>query len=742
MRSPRFLLDSILLCVSAGSLGAQENPWTKQATLPTSGTVMNVAVLSPTEVWAPGAPLLGNVAEIGHTRDAGLSWEVTDLGAHKVNAVFFVDDQHGWAAGNAFRHTTDGGQTWVTDNQWGSIYDLFFLDTQHGWACGNGAVAYRTTDGGLNWAAVSTGGGSTMSSIWFIDEMNGWSVGINGEIVQSTDGGQSWTLAWHADAYLSTIQFFDDQEGWAIGGNTFLHTTDGGQTWMQSVVPQGTWSHGARFFDAMHGISVGEFGNIVRTMDGGQTWSMVQPVGSGPRLWDVEYADLRTVVYSGDGGAIARSLDGGATWSPIQSGAWGITRGLDVHDAQTAWAACQGGEIVRTTNGGKLWERAVVDGFSVYGDLHDIEFSDPLQGWAVGENEYFGGSDGRVSRSTDGGRTWDLQLSIPNAEFFGIAAIDAQTALAYGRGLFASSTCLRTADGGNTWMPAGPPAGNGFRGSFFLDETTGWLVGNSIWKTTDAGLTWTEQQQGSGAQLAAVSFADAQHGWAVGFANQVLRTTDGGQNWVPQDSGASSSTGLMGVSATSPTTAWITGWYGFVARTTDGGQSWQQESIPGASDAYFECAEFLDAERGWVAGDDGIFFRDPGGDCSVLTRYCISTPNSTGAPARMDWDGSCVALENDFRLWASPVPNRAFLFFFGPNQTQTSFGNGFLCVGGGLTRLNPAGLASGNLAQRQVDLAAYGLTAGTTVNFQCWFRDPIGGGAHFNTTDGLSVTFE
>jgi len=742
MSTPQSSRIGALACLLASTLSAQTEPWTKQATVPTFGTVMSVAVLSPTEVWAPGSPILGDVAEICRSFDAGLSWEVIDLGAGQVNAVFFLDALRGWAAGNAFRHTIDGGKTWVRDNDWGSIYDLFFLDAQHGWACGNGGVAYRTTDGGLTWSGVSTPGGATMSSIWFTDLLNGWSVAINGRIVRSTDGGQSWALAWDADDYLSTIQFLDALEGWAIGGDTFLHTTNGGLTWSASSVPGGTWSHGARFFDSLHGVSVGEFGNIVRTVNGGTTWTMVQPIGSGPRLWDVEYGDASTVVYSGEGGAIARSTDGGATWRTIQSGAWGITRGIDVHDEQTAWAACQGGEIVRTTDGGRLWERAVVDGFTVYGDLHDIDFADTQRGWAVGENEYFGGSDGRVSRSTDGGATWRLQLSIPNAEFFGIAAIDTQTALAYGRGLFASSTCLRTSDGGSTWLPAGPPAGNGFRGSYFLDATTGWLVGNSVWKTTDAGLTWTEQQPGSGAQLAAVSFAGAQHGWAVGFQNQVLHTTDGGQTWVTQDSGASAGTGLMGVWATSPTTAWIAGWYGFVARTTDGGKTWQQESIPGAPDAFFECAEFLDAERGWVAGDAGIFFRDPGGDCPGVASYCASTPNSTGQAAEIGWSGSCVAADADFTLDAGPVPNEPFLFFFGDSQIQVPFGNGFLCVGGGITRLNPPAFASAGVAIRGVDLPAFGITLGTSANFQCWFRDPAGGGAFSNTSNGLAFTFQ
>ena len=38
-------------------------------------------------------------------------------------------------------------------------------------------------------------------------------------------------------------------------------------------------------------------------------------------------------------------------------------------------------------------------------------------------------------------------------------------------------------------------------------------------------------------------------------------------------------------------------------------------------------------------------------------------------------------------------------------------------------------------------LAATQITAGSTWNFSAWFRDPAAGGAFFNLSDGLEVTF-
>ncbi len=128
----------------------------------------------------------------------------------------------------------------------------------------------------------------------------------------------------------------------------------------------------------------------------------------------------------------------------------------------------------------------------------------------------------------------------------------------------------------------------------------------------------------------------------------------------------------------------------------------------------------------------------PPGAC-VGTNYCLVNPNSTGNAAIISYTGSCSIAFNDFTLTAQPVPNQSFLFFFGPTQSQAPFGNGFLCASGGLTRVNPPMFASGNVATRAIDLIGLGAMPGTE-NFQCWFRDPMAGGAAFNTSDAIQVT--
>ena len=126
----------------------------------------------------------------------------------------------------------------------------------------------------------------------------------------------------------------------------------------------------------------------------------------------------------------------------------------------------------------------------------------------------------------------------------------------------------------------------------------------------------------------------------------------------------------------------------------------------------------------------------PAGGCGT-TPYCAANPNSTGVSSRIFLSGSCSIMANNFNLTAQPVPNQPGIFFFGNNQLQVSFGNGFLCVGGGIVRLRPVVFGSGNVATLTANPNQ--LVAGTK-NFQYWYRDPMGLGAGFNLSDGMAVT--
>ncbi len=131
--------------------------------------------------------------------------------------------------------------------------------------------------------------------------------------------------------------------------------------------------------------------------------------------------------------------------------------------------------------------------------------------------------------------------------------------------------------------------------------------------------------------------------------------------------------------------------------------------------------------------------------CLAPTTYCTAAPNSASpSGAHMGSIGSPSVSTNSFILTATGVPaNTLAIFYFGPTQQSVPFGNGVRCVGGSQRRLGVHATAGGGL-QQQLDFTlapANGIAAGTTWNFQLWYQDPAGGGAGFNLSDGLNVTF-
>ena len=132
----------------------------------------------------------------------------------------------------------------------------------------------------------------------------------------------------------------------------------------------------------------------------------------------------------------------------------------------------------------------------------------------------------------------------------------------------------------------------------------------------------------------------------------------------------------------------------------------------------------------------------------VGTNYCTSSANSAGPGAVMSASGSSEVFANNLLLRADALPTGQFgMFFYGGSQTSLPFGNGVLCISGGLYRLKPAAYSgSTGVITHAVDISAPPMAggeifAGSTWNFQAWYRDGAAGGSGYNFSDGLEVTF-
>ncbi len=160
---------------------------------------------------------------------------------------------------------------------------------------------------------------------------------------------------------------------------------------------------------------------------------------------------------------------------------------------------------------------------------------------------------------------------------------------------------------------------------------------------------------------------------------------------------------------------------------------------PDVVGVFWAAHEYLPGGSSWNTWIQSFSTSDP------LQTYCSTSPNSVGPGATISATGSTSASANDLTLTAQGAPsNVPGLFFYGPNETQTPLGNGWLCVSGSIQRFpvtTTDGLGSASYLVNNLGPFVNGaFVAGSTWKFQYWYRD-TGVGLGFNLTNGLSANF-
>ncbi|HHM12504.1 MAG TPA: hypothetical protein ENJ16_03055 [Planctomycetaceae bacterium] len=600
-----FLTLSLLL-ISTPLVAQGSATWDHQGPLPTGLDIRDVEVLSHDEAWIASEDGL-----LYHTLDSGITWSKLTLPVQFIPSMydlFFLDSQRGWAIGNNTYRTTDGGQSWtlLSSSSLGTSYKTHFVTPQIGWISGFSQVC-RTSDGGSTWTCATLPKSGACRGLFFVNAEIGYASNIFGDAFKTTNGGISWSQVLSGGgSNLNTIWFSDANNGFICASDRVQRTTNGGTTWQEIALPAASFMYAGVFLDAQQAWLVGSGGRVLSTTDGWNT-ATVQGLSAGPSLWGVSFTSTGFGLAVGNRGRILATGDGGATWSQRDSGGMDV-HALDANDPAHAWAGLDQGDVAYTTNGGAQWLTVAVDGFSKFGTVTGVDFlDDNLTGWAAGEDDFFGGTVGVISKSTDGGRTWVQQYNqaIGNAMFEDIAALSATTAVAVGNQNFPLPGDLlrRTTDGGLTWDNVSPNLG-AYSSVDFVDTQRGWAAGGQIIASTDGGLTWKKQYDPQ-YFVNDIDFSDAQNGWAVGEFGSAYRTTNGGITWIKKNvPGSVSQAMLTGVSAIDANVAWISTGTDQVLRTLDGGSTWSIENLPfnPGVPAYPRCAEFLDAEYGWIGG--------------------------------------------------------------------------------------------------------------------------------------------
>lgn len=259
------------------------NPW-ESVSLPTTATLSDIAFTGDrNHGW-----LVGKESTLLETTDAGRTWtqRVLNLGdqPYTFTSVSFAGDE-GWVAGqpSILLHTKDAGTTWesvpLSDKLPGSPNTVMALAPQTVEMTTDVGAIYLTKDAGQTWKAL-------------VQE----AVGVIRNIARSPDGAyvavssrgnfySTWTpgaTAWephnrNSSRRLQNMGFSTDGRLWLLarGGIVQFTQTEDNSEWGESVNPEFATSWG--LLDLAYRTPdevwvAGGSGNLLVSMDGGQTW--------------------------------------------------------------------------------------------------------------------------------------------------------------------------------------------------------------------------------------------------------------------------------------------------------------------------------------------------------------------------------------------------------------------------------------------------------------------------------------
>ena len=279
---------------------------------------------------------------------------------------------------------------------------------------------------------------------------------------------------------LYGTRFLDAQNGWTVGGfGTIFHTTDGGATWHLQMSHTVEQLFSVDFVDLQHGWVVGRTGIILHTADGGETWER-QSTGSDKHLFKVAALDPQHAWAIGDWGVLLTTHDGGTTWENRSLSRDVILNSMAWSDPRHGWIVGEAGTILATGDGGSTWTDQKS---GVEKTLFGVSFTDARHGWAVG-------LDGLILRTADGGQTWQVQhgdTEVSALDQVGVkeardnpSLYDVAVAGRYGYAVGDNGSVFASEDGGQTWQRKDVPVETNLRwirAVSLVSGTHGLLVG-------------------------------------------------------------------------------------------------------------------------------------------------------------------------------------------------------------------------------------------------------------------------
>jgi photosystem II stability/assembly factor-like uncharacterized protein len=404
----------------------------------------------------------------------------------------------------------------------------------------------------------------------------------------------------------------------------------------KNQLPQGNNLNAVTFTDQFTGYAVGEVGTMMKTSDGGATWTIQNLIKRNKftNLVDICFPTPSTGFAIDSYGKVFRSLDGGVSWDSIFFEVGEGLFALSFPDELHGWIACSGGLVLRTSDGGDSWDSTMIVPVT---DWLDIEMTGTSTGLLCG---YYG-----IMKTSDGGLNWSQVVPTSNYPITCLSFIDSQTGFAGSR----RGQILKTTDGGASWTSTFIADSVWVRNLIAVDRDTLFICGltdsaffrlHRVYRSFDGGNHWTK--------LPTMQTFNYPNGiWAsatgkvftVGEGGCLAYSNDCGDSWILNSRNLTMND-IRDIDFPSDQTAYIAcrGYENvrsILLKTSDGGEHWEVADSAGMFKS-FNAVRFLNENYGIVGGSN-LWYTFDGAQT-------LQESNITGLPGdilSIDYAGSC-----------------------------------------------------------------------------------------------------
>lgn len=353
-----------------------------------------------------------------------------------------------------------------------------------------------------------------------------YAAGDFGTLLKSDDGGSTWKgIVTGLTLDLSRVALAGGQSDKVIagGGCALRRSDDGGNNFMR--LPFTARDRGCNsqliafsFPTDKNGYLLLASGRILSTSDGGRSFSRRTnaPVNAN----DLVCTDASTC-FAGGPGSIVRTDDGGVSWTQVASPPFIVNR-LVAADATTLYAGEQFGYLSKSVDGGQTWDSFRLGNLT--NDINDIACGDALHCLMATHN---GTLDGPVYRTEDGGTTGAAVTPSTDATY-AVGFSGPTQALAAG----ALGSAEISNDTGATWTAVGTHALGAFT-TLTASGNVAYAGGlrGALARTGNGGQSWSTVSPPTDADIRSVAAAGPDRLYVLDSEFSLQRSDNGGASY-------------------------------------------------------------------------------------------------------------------------------------------------------------------------------------------------------------------